>query len=119
MGLPQFLFLISFLATIGLLVFLLSPIPQENTLYSNSTNQSLPGNPDIKQWMKHLDNNTEVSYLSLPGTHDSGSYNCHFWQLCKSSQCQSWPIIKQLQAGIRYLDLRIQIFHESLTIVHG
>jgi 1-phosphatidylinositol phosphodiesterase len=115
----QLLLIPLLLLLVGLLVFLLAPVPKKNALYSNSTKQSLPGNAYVKQWMKDLHDDIEVSYLSLPGTHDSGSYNCHFWQLCKSTQCQSWPIMQQLQAGIRFLDLRIQIVNEQLTIIHG
>jgi len=57
--------------------------------------------------------------LSIPGTHDSGTYTCSWYQVCDSSQCQSWDITNQLQAGIRYLDVRINSRDGYLAVGHG
>uniref|UniRef100_A0A1J3HQ39 1-phosphatidylinositol phosphodiesterase n=2 Tax=Noccaea caerulescens TaxID=107243 RepID=A0A1J3HQ39_NOCCA len=69
--------------------------------------------------MNRLPNNLIVSQASIPGTHDSGTFDCSWYQACDSSQCQSWNIYNQLRAGIRYLDLRIDIRSDYLAIGHG
>ena len=58
-------------------------------------------------WMADLPDETPVSLINIPGTHDSATYAARILQFRKLSKCQTWDISEQLQAGIRYLDLRI------------
>ena len=48
-------------------------------------------------WMSKLQDNLSLAQLSIPGTHDSLAFRggCLV-------QTQSWPLMKQYQAGIRY-----------------
>jgi len=57
--------------------------------------------------------------MSIPGTHDSGTYGCSWWQACDISQCQSWSITGQLRAGIRFLDIRVDSVRNPMSVVHG
>lgn len=57
--------------------------------------------------------------LSIPGTHDSGTYNCGWNQFCDISQCQSWTIYGQLMAGIRFLDVRVMTDESVIKVGHG
>jgi 1-phosphatidylinositol phosphodiesterase len=57
--------------------------------------------------------------LSIPGTHDSGTYPCQSHQFCDISQCQSWNISNQLNGGIRFLDIRVNANQGSLAVGHG
>ena len=58
--------------------------------------------------------------LSIPGTHDSATYSSHnLFQFGFSSQCQSWSILNQLKAGIRFLDLRVKMHQNKLITHHG
>lgn len=77
--------------------------------------------PDSTQpnWMSRLPDNLRASQISIPGTHDSGTFDCSWYQACDSSQCQSWNIYNQLSAGNRFLDLRIDIRSDYLAIGHG
>ena len=70
-------------------------------------------------WISYIPDDKLISQLSIPGTHDSGTYNCKWDQLCDASQCQSWSIFDQLQAGIKFLDLRINTDGSTLSIGHG
>uniref|UniRef100_W5MR46 Si:dkey-152b24.8 n=1 Tax=Lepisosteus oculatus TaxID=7918 RepID=W5MR46_LEPOC len=58
-----------------------------------------------EDWMKEIPDNTLLSAVNIPGTHDSLSLYC-----TRLAICQSWTLDKQLQAGIRFLDVRIQCF---------
>jgi hypothetical protein len=57
--------------------------------------------------------------LSIPGTHDSGTYSCSWTQFCDISQCQSWDISNQLNAAIRFLDIRVNARDGYLAVGHG
>ena len=68
-------------------------------------------NPD---WMSRLPNDAMLSSLTIPGTHDSGAL--HSISLAK---CQSWSLAEQLQAGIRFFDLRLHVIKDKLRVYHG
>jgi len=54
-----------------------------------------------QRWMGKLDENLFLSELSIPGTHDSAAL--YGGDLV---ECQSWDLDEQLNAGIRYFDIR-------------
>ena len=52
-------------------------------------------------WMQGIDDDTSISAMSIPGTHDSGArYGGG------PTQCQELEIADQLRRGIRFLDIR-------------
>ena len=67
-------------------------------------------------WMSGLDDNLPLSEVVLPGTHDSATQNVQFAFIAK---CQALDIGEQLEAGFRYLDIRLAVSKGSLTMVHG
>lgn len=67
-------------------------------------------------WMKPLPDGLSISEVILPGTHDSATENV---QLAFFSKCQSLSIGEQLEAGFRYLDIRLGEDEEGLKLMHG
>ncbi len=67
-------------------------------------------------WMSHLSDDTPLSDVILPGTHDSAT---KFVQLAYFSKCQALSIGKQLEAGYRYLDIRLGADGDKLKLMHG
>ncbi len=67
-------------------------------------------------WMKHFADNTLVSDINLPGTHDSCTSCVQFSFL---SKCQNMTISQQLNSGIRFFDIRIEKENDKLKLVHG
>jgi len=65
-------------------------------------------------WMGALPDSTKLGTMSIPGTHDSGAMYGGL-----AVQAQSWTIAEQLQAGIRYLDIRARRTKQSFAIHHG
>ena len=58
--------------------------------------------------------------ISIPGTHSSASHACiRPDQSALYSQTQSWSILEQLRAGIRYLDLKVKQTGDKLVICYG
>ena len=90
-------------------------VDAKNAPFANSEEQYTPGyqeNDDFKltrSWTTKLADDTLISALSIPGTHDSCSYSAKWYDIPPISQCQSWSVKKQLMAGVRYLDIRVKI----------
>ena len=72
-------------------------------------------------WMKNLIDETPLSAISIPGTHNSPTYH----RALPSVRCQVVPIREQLQQGVRFLDIRVQPespldpSKDELILVHG
>lgn len=67
-------------------------------------------------WMKEISDNTIVTSLSIPGSHDSGAtYSIGDF----SGKCQDLTISEQLKVGIRFFDIRLQLRNNKLKVVHG
>ncbi len=69
-------------------------------------------------WMARLPDSAPLHKMSIPGTHDSAALHGGLFV-----QTQSWSITEQLNAGVRYLDIRTrrttgQGIH-ALAIHHG
>lgn len=67
-------------------------------------------------WMGRIDDNALLSELVIPGTHDSATRNV---QLAFFSKCQGLSVIDQLEAGYRYLDIRLEADNGRMKLVHG
>lgn len=72
-------------------------------------------------WMKEMSDQTPLSGLSIPGTHNSPT--CH--KALPSVRCQAVTPKEQLQNGVRFFDIRVQPEkpedpnNDSLVLVHG
>ena len=73
---------------------------------------------DLACWMSHLPDKTNLTSLSIPGTHNAPTYH----RALPSVRCQAVPIRTQLVNGIRFLDIRVQpptTGANTLSLVHG
>lgn len=68
-------------------------------------------------WMASLADNTYVSQISMPGTHDAACY-AQDWSL-GWSQTQKFDINTQLNKGVRVLDFRPAWNGSSFDVAHG
>lgn len=71
---------------------------------------------DSESWMGKLDGSLPLNELVIPGTHDSGSQSV---QLAFFFKCQAASIRQQLEAGYRYLDIRLERKEDGFYLVHG
>jgi 1-phosphatidylinositol phosphodiesterase len=73
---------------------------------------------DSRSFLSSLPDSALLSSLSLPGTHESLAM--HGWPV---SQCQSAALTAQLNAGVRFLDVRLALKveqgEERLLAFHG
>lgn len=67
-------------------------------------------------WMTPLNGSLPLSQFSIPGTHDSGA---RFEPVSGTAKCQNLTIAEQLNAGIRFLDIRCRHIDNAFTIHHG
>lgn len=82
------------------------------TLYSSA---------HLSSWMRSLKDDTPLSALSIPGTHNSPT--CH--RALPSVRCQATSPPEQLDNGVRFFDIRVQPENpldsskDGLILVHG
>ncbi|KIW87769.1 uncharacterized protein Z519_11743 [Cladophialophora bantiana CBS 173.52] len=72
----------------------------------------------FSEWMKYIPDNYSIAQLTLPGTHDSHATKENTPELMHLfTVCQFHSVTRQLELGVRYLDLRVD--DPSLSMVHG
>jgi 1-phosphatidylinositol phosphodiesterase len=70
----------------------------------------------LNNWMGMLPDQTSISGISIPGTHDSGATK---EPISGTAKCQDLSIADQLNAGVRYLDIRCRHIDNGFAIHHG
>ncbi|MFC5048360.1 phosphatidylinositol-specific phospholipase C domain-containing protein [Aquimarina hainanensis] len=76
-------------------------------------------------WMKYISDDTKISRITIPGTHDSGSVDgeegTFSWVIPDDAKInQHETIMEQLYLGVRFLDIRLQDEKDkNPRIVHG
>lgn len=78
---------------------------------------TLLSSANLGRWMAELDDGHPISWLSLPGTHNSPT--CHV--ALPSVRCQAVGVREQLDNGVRFFDIRVSANpdNEELTLVHS
>jgi 1-phosphatidylinositol phosphodiesterase len=66
--------------------------------------------------MSSLDGSLTISQFSIPGTHDAGA---RFETFGGTAKCQNLTIADQLNAGVRFLDIRCRHINNAFKIHHG
>lgn len=92
---------------------------QENAPVLIDEKQSAPemmASAALNSWMSDLPDNVSLAQLSIPGTHDAGA---RFEPVSGTAKCQNLTIAQQLDAGIRFLDVRCRHIDNAFTIHHG
>ena len=71
-------------------------------------------------WMCKLNANKKLRDVVLPGTHNSASSTISKWSLFSGvAICQNLSIYQQLNAGARYLDVRVCSHKNDIMTCHG
>jgi len=68
-------------------------------------------------WMAALGDDKYLHELSIPGTHDSGALVDGLYR--GTAKCQNLTIHQQLNAGVRFLDIRCRHLNDAFVIHHG
>jgi hypothetical protein len=76
---------------------------------------TVPLTPSSTDWLRDLPDSTSVMAITLPGTHDSAAISSNPFHTPYA--CHSNSITDQLDAGIRLLDVRLQVTVEDGQIV--
>ncbi|KAH8598820.1 phosphatidylinositol phospholipase-like protein C [Bisporella sp. PMI_857] len=102
----------------------LSPNPQHEftaVYLPTSSHLSIYSSANLESWMSKLRSETPLSALSIPGTHNSPT--CY--KALPSVRCQAVSVKRQLENGVRFLDIRVQpqnpsdASKEELILVHS
>ncbi len=112
----------------GIALLLLSCQKQEMLMSTDSTTMLIENQQaeipmqgtytaaNVADWMGFLPNNTLLSTLTIPGTHDSGA---RIEPVSGTAKTQNLTIAQQLDAGVRFLDIRCRHYQDAFTIHHG
>lgn len=73
---------------------------------------------EMNSWMSGLQDNISISKISIPGTHDSGA-RIDAPVVSGTAKTQDLSIAEQLNAGVRFLDIRCRHIDNAFTIHHG
>lgn len=96
---------------LALLLLLCMVMPAQRVLAKDS---------ESADWMGTLDDETKLSAISIPGTHDTCT---QYVTLSYIFQCQDTSVAQQLQDGYRYFDLRLVVDEKddkpALVIKHN
>lgn len=102
----------------------LSPDPRNEftaVYLPKASHLSLFSSSKLESWMGKLKNETPLSALSIPGTHNSPTHHTAL----PSVRCQSVGVKEQLINGVRFLDIRVQpenpdnASKDGLILVHS
>lgn len=93
--------------------------------YAYDVKEETLSNVSISDWMSVIRDDTRLTEITIPGTHDSCARKFHnedaFGVMSGISKCQNLTITEQLNAGIRFLDIRCEVDASSHSVktVHG
>ena len=93
--------------------------------YAYDEAQTLLSNVAAWEWMSVIRDDTKLTEITIPGTHDSCARKFHnedpFGVTSGISKCQNLTIREQLDAGVRFLDVRCEVDASSHSVktVHG
>ncbi len=106
------------LVKIGALLLLALPMAVLSLLISPTVFGAVAVNSPAEgqDWMKSLDGDKPISQISIPGTHNSAAL---FEPIRGTAKCQNLTIPQQLDAGIRFLDIRCRHQNNAFAIYHG
>ncbi|KAG9598873.1 PLC-like phosphodiesterase, partial [Aureobasidium melanogenum] len=90
-------------------------IAEKGELYHAPPTRKEGALPHLADWMCFLPDDMPISALSIPGTHDSAAF-MSTWPFVAT---QTLTTAQQLDAGIRYFDLRCGIIKDEVQMVHG
>ncbi len=104
------------------LIMLLSVMPFTAEASSQYESAVTLDSVSTESWMSAIRGETRLTEITIPGTHDSCARKFNNdWIVSGTAKCQNLNITEQLNAGIRFLDIRCEVDSSTYSIktVHG
>ena len=115
--------ILSIVLSISMILGSIAIFPVSSYAYDEA--QTLLSNVAAWEWMSVIRDDTKLTEITMPGTHDSCARKFHnedpFGVTSGISKCQNLTIREQLDAGVRFLDVRCEVDTSSHSVktVHG
>ena len=94
----------------------LGAIISPTLFFNGAANENSNAPAQSQNWMETLDGRQKISRFSIPGTHNSAAL---FEPIRGTARCQNLSISQQLDAGVRFLDIRCRHVNDAFRINHG
>ncbi len=93
----------------------------KNRLEQNYFSENSKPKKYFEHWMKEIPDDAKISELTIPGTHDSCTYQIKGIGniFSYATKTQSWNLEEQMKAGLRYFDIRLRSINNTLRCYHG
>ena len=82
----------------------------------NEATRGMRSSVSHSDWMSRVDGSLHLNFLSIPGSHDTMSYQSEKTDLVGMVHCQDKNLYEQLSLGVRFLDIRLS---DELSLFHG
>lgn len=102
----------SFFGLIALLVVILAPIIAVGN--KAIVRDTVEPNQMLTQWMSYISDDTPITDMAIPGSHDSGCYDMPWY-----AETQDLTFAEQLARGVRYFDIRVNNSRDGYVVFHG
>lgn len=115
---------IAFILSLVLIIGIIAPV--ESFAASSYETATTLSDVSMDSWMSAIRGETKLTEITMPGTHDSCArkFKTNIFTdatVTSISKCQNLNITEQLDAGIRFLDVRCECDSSTLSVktVHG
>ena len=71
-------------------------------------------NLDSTKWMSYISDDVKLCDLTIPGTHNTCASKCNIL-----ARCQRLSLMEQLNAGVRFIDIRCRHINDEFKLFHG
>ena len=107
--------ILSFLTAVIMLLSINVPFTMTASAASVLEEATELSDVSTQSWMSAIRGETRLSEITMPGTHDTGArdFEGGYALLSSISKCQGLTIPEQLDAGARFLDIRVEAHGES------
>ncbi|GAA0537832.1 hypothetical protein GCM10009415_19570 [Chitinophaga japonensis] len=89
---------------------------KRTTTYAGPDATEADGSVPLNSWMATIPDHYSLAQLSLPGTHNACA---RYEPIGGTARCQALTLNEQLNAGIRFLDIRCRHVNNAFAIHHG
>ncbi|EJP82944.1 hypothetical protein IC1_05715 [Bacillus cereus VD022] len=104
----------NFLVSIIVLLAMFSTFFDSKLTFADTKKREI----DFSKWMEHIPDSKTLAEMSIPGTHDSGTFKLSEPITAVWAQTQEHDFSYQMNHGIRFFDIRGRVTDDNTIVLH-